>query len=366
MIIGWRGTRCKARTLVAACALLVSTSFAAAPVTPPKRSAVFVATEQGVLRPGRQLSTPVVQRMVDRLVMKATGKPTPAAAWRSLVEKDDRVGIKVSASGGAISGTNPEVVEAVVAGLSSAGISSKNIIVWDRNLPDLLAAGYRRDSPLYQLRWIDPRDGYDKNAQVSAPVLGKLIWGDSAFGDKAGTRFVDFLSAGDQLSTRSFYSKVLSSQVTKIINIPSLTDSFLTGINGAISNVTLANLDNWRRFTKPPSFGDPYIVELYTDPIIRDKIVFTILDAIVLQYAGGPSANPGFLADYVTLFAGFDPVAIDSTAVRILDEFRKSSKLPSLGPMTSWLQSAKVAGLGNPDESEIDLIPVGTESSSPR
>jgi len=366
MIIGRRAKRCNVRSLAAAFVLLSSLSHGAEPITPPKRSAVFFATEQAALRPGREVSKPIVQRMVDRLVMAATGKSTPAAAWRSLVEKDDRVGIKVSAAGGAISGTNPEVVEAVVSGLTEAGIPPKSIIVWDRNLQDLLAAGYRRDGSLYQLRWIDPRDGYDKNAQVNAPVLGKLIWGDSAFGDKAGTRFSDFLSGGDQLSNRSFYSKVLSSQITKIINIPSLTDSFLTGINGAITNVTLANLDNWRRFTKPPSFGDPYIAELYTDPIIRDKIVFTILDALVLQYAGGPTANPGFLADYLTLFAGFDPVAIDSTAVRILDEYRKSSKLPSLGPMTGWLQSAKTAGLGNPDESEIDLIPVGIDVSSQR
>jgi hypothetical protein len=302
--------------------------------------------------------------MVDNLVTRATGKPSPAAAWASLVKKDDRVGIKVAASGRSVSGTRPEVVDAVVKGLTSAGIPASNIIVWDRNLDDLLAAGFRRDGSRYQLRWIDPRTGYDKNAEVHAPVLGKLIWGDSTFGDKSGSRIADLLSDGDQLSSRSYYSKILTSQVTKIINIPSLTDSFLTGINGALANVTLANLDNWRRFTKPPAFGDPYIVEIYSDPIVRDKIVFTLLDGLLLQYAGGPLANPGFLADYFTIFAGFDPVAIDATAMRLLDEYRKPSKLPSLVPMTGWLESAKITRLGTPDESRIDLIPAGNFGES--
>jgi hypothetical protein len=362
MNIGRRIAACNACGLVLMTTL--GTARAAEPVSLPQRSAVFFSTDTASVRPDRRVNPAVVQRMVDNLVTRATGKPSPAAAWASLVKKDDRVGIKVAASGRSVSGTRPEVVDAVVKGLASAGIPASNIIVWDRNLDDLLAAGFRRDGSRYQLRWIDPRTGYDKNAEVHAPVLGKLIWGDSTFGDKSGSRIADLLSDGDQLSSRSYYSKILTSQVTKIINIPSLTDSFLTGINGALANVTLANLDNWRRFTKPPAFGDPYIVEIYSDPIVRDKIVFTLLDGLLLQYAGGPLANPGFLADYFTIFAGFDPVAIDATAMRLLDEYRKPSKLPSLVPMTGWLESAKITRLGTPDESRIDLIPAGNFGES--
>ncbi|MEI6492930.1 MAG: DUF362 domain-containing protein [Verrucomicrobiota bacterium] len=300
--------------------------------------------------------------MVDRLVMHLTEKPTVAEAWRSLVTKKDRVGIKVAAAGGRVSGTNPEVVDAVVAGLTEAGIPPSQIIVWDRNLQDLVTAGYRRDGLRYQLRWVDPVKGYDLKSQVTAPVLGKLIWGDSGFGSKSGTRYVDFLGTGDQLSSRSYYSNVLSKEVTKVINVPSLTDSFLTGINGALANMVLPNLDNWRRFTKPPSFGDPYLAEIYADAVIHDKVVLTIMDGLVLQYAGGPFANPGFLLDHFTIYASRDPVAIDSTAVRLLDEARSPSKLPALAPMTSWLDSAHAAGLGNVKEEKIELIRVSDDS----
>lgn len=325
----------------------------------PARARVFYASDTSVLGPGRQVNAAVVRRMVDQLLIHLTQKPTIAEAWGSLVTKKDRIGIKVAASGGPLSGTHPEVVEAIVAGLAEAGISPEQIIVWDRNLGDLLAAGYRKNALHYQLRWVDPVKGYDRKAQVSAPVLGKLIWGDSGFGSKTGSRIVDVLGSGEQLSSASYYSNILSKEVTKIINVPSLTDSYLTGVNGALANMVLPNLDNWRRFTKAPSYGDPYLAEIYADAIIRDKVVVTLLDALVLQYAGGPAANPGFLLDHFTLYASRDPVALDALSARLLDEARGPSKLPPLASMTSWLDSARAIGLGNPAESHLDLIRVG-------
>jgi uncharacterized protein (DUF362 family) len=311
------------------------------------------------MSPARVVNPGVVKRMVNSLVMAVTGKSDTRQAWGSLVKSSDRVGIKVSASGGAVSGTNPQLVDAIVDGLREAGVPASQIIVWDRNQEDLIAAGFRKDGSRYQLRWVDPKTGYDTKAQVSAPVLGKLIWGDSGFGGKSGSRYSDM--SGDQLSSRSFYSKILSSEVTKIINVPSLTDSFLTGINGALANIVLPNLDNWRRFTKPPSYGDPYLAEIYADAIIKDKVVLTILDGLVLQYAGGPFANPGFLQDHFTIYASRDPVALDATAMRLVDEARKPSRLPGLAPMTSWLRSAESIGLGTQAEDKIELLQVGVE-----
>ena len=346
-----------------AATFLTATCFGQTPrTTPPAgKSVVYYAMDTSSMTDARKVNAGVVRRMVNSLVMRVTGCKEPGAAWGSLVSKTDRVGIKVAASGGAISGTRPEVVDAIVEGLAAAGIPPSNIIVWDRNLADLLAAGYRTDSAHYQLRWVDPVKGYDRKSQVTAPVLGRLIWGDSGFGDKAGTRLADIMATGDQLSSKSCYSKVLSSGVTKIINVPSLSDSFLTGINGALANMTLPNLDNWRRFTRPPAYGNPYLAEIYADAIIHDKVVLTIMDGLVMQYAGGPAPNPGFLLDHFTLFVSRDPVAVDATAARLIDEARKPSKLPSVIPMSEWLESAETIGLGKQGEQNIDLVRVGME-----
>jgi hypothetical protein len=257
------------------------------------------------------------------------------------------------------------VVDAIAAGLISAGVLPSNIIVWDRNAEDLLAAGFNPKSPLYRLRWIDPAKGYDTKAIVTAPVLGRLIWGDTKFGDRGSGSVVDALGTGEQLSSTSHWSKILSTEVDKVINVPSLQDSFLTGLNGALANMALSNLDNWRRFARAPEHGDPYLAEIYADAMIRDKVVLTLLDALVLQYAGGPFPNPGFLLEYHTIFASRDPVAIDATAVRLLDENRALSKLPPLEKMTRWLESAASLGLGHFEVEKIDLVRVGARSDPP-
>ena len=344
---------------------LVSLLAGPASAQQTEKAKVFYAMETSSLAQRRTPNPAVVRRMVDNLVCAATGKPNPAAAWASLVKASDRVGIKVAASGGAVSGTHPAVVKAIATGLISAGVQPSNIIVWDRNLDDLLAAGYSRNDPLYRLRWVDTATGYDTKSQVTAPVIGRLIWGDSAFGDRTGSRMEDMLSGGEQLSSTSYYAKVLSQEVDKVINVPSLTDSFLTGVNGALANMTLPNLDNWRRFTRSPDFGDPYLAEIYADAMIHGKVVLTILDALVLQYAGGPFPNPGFLVDHHSIFMSKDPVAIDATGARLLNENRTPSRLPSLDKMTLWLQSASAINLGKHREEEIELIRVGARPEPP-
>ena len=324
------------------------------------KSQVFYATDTNSLTKMRVPNPVLIQLIVDKIVMAVTGKADRASAWRSLVKPTDRVGIKVSAAGGSVSGTHPDVVNAIANGLIDAGVPTANIIVWDRNLEDLLATGFRRESRLYQLRWVDPASGYDRKSQLTAPVLGRLIWGDSGFGNRTGSRMEDRLSSGEQLSSNSYFAKVLSKDVSKVINVPSLTDSFLTGVHGALANMTLPNLDNWRRFTREPAFGDPYLAEIYADDMIRGKVVLTILDGLILQYAGGPFPNPGFSIANHTLYASKDPVAIDATAARLLNENRSPAKLPTLEKMTHWLESASVIGLGKYKESDIDLVPIAT------
>lgn len=338
--------------------LVFATTFSAS----AQSAKVFYAMDYKVVGPSSVIQARTVSRMMDSLICGVTGKATVAEAWKSLITPQDKIGIKVSASGRSVSGTNPEVVDAIVAGLHEAGVPTANIIVWDRNLEDLLAAGFKKDGANYTLRWVDGGVGYDKYAQISAPIIGKLIWGDRKFGDKSGQqRLADRLGNPEQLSSSSYYAKVLSSEVTKVINVPSLTDSFMTGINGALTNMTLSNVDNWRRFAKAASEGDTYISEIYADPVIHDKVVLTILDALILQYAGGPFPNPDFSRPNYSIFASKDPIAIDATAFRLIEEVRKANKLPSIRTMTNYVEAGSQLGLGQYEEANIKTIRVGIE-----
>ena len=318
------------------------------------RSTVFYAMDSRALANGFEPVPAVVRTMVDAVVMGATHKTSPAAAWRSLVGKDDVVGIKVAAAPGAMGGTHPAVARAVAQALQEAGIPASRIIVWDRNRDDLLAAGYSPRDPDFQLHWIDPASGYDRE-----PVLGRLIWGDSKFGERQGTRLEDMLSHGDQLSSTSYYAAVLSKTVTKVINLPSLCDSFMCGLNGSLANMTIWNVDNWRRFIKEPYFGNPYVAEIYADPVVHEKVVLTIMDGLALQFAGGPFPNPNFTRQYFTIFGSTDPVAIDATAVGLIDEFRVANKLPKIAPVAGHVETAGSMGLGNAAAGDIDQVRVG-------
>ncbi|HEY4282699.1 MAG TPA: hypothetical protein VGM62_06495, partial [Chthoniobacterales bacterium] len=124
--------------------------------------------------------------MVDRLIIAATGQPDVGHAWGSLVSPNDKVGIKISAVGGKLFTTHREIVNAIVDGLVAAGQTRSKIIVWDKSLEGAKEAGYSTAWDGYQLKAIPPREGYDANALFTAPLLGKLVWGDFEYRAEPG------------------------------------------------------------------------------------------------------------------------------------------------------------------------------------
>src|ERR1700688_1145568 len=125
---------------------------ASQPTPVPARSYVYRVENSDAIA-GYETNSAVVRRMVDDLVMTATGEPTVASAWGSLVKPSDVVGIKVCTNGAPLFGSHPAVVNAIVAGLADAGVPRQNIIVWDRVEHLLKAAGYQTRKPGYRFMW---------------------------------------------------------------------------------------------------------------------------------------------------------------------------------------------------------------------
>jgi hypothetical protein len=249
------------------------------------------------------------------------------------------------------------VAQAVVEGLVAAGILPENIFVWDRKRSDLQKASYDKVSGL-NLRWIEQGGGYDPRAVVTSAAIGELIYGDFSFKPSRNS-LSDILGPKAQLSNESHLPLLLSRQIDKVINIPSLCDSTYTGVHGALAGMTLGILDNWRRFAKGGGYGDSALVEVYGNEQIEKKVVLTLMDGMVLQYAGGPYPSPENCVVYSTLFASKDPVAIDATALRLLDEQRLLSKMPKASNDGGHVAEAAQQGLGNADEKLILLKRIG-------
>jgi len=296
--------------------------------------------------------TAISRRMVDRLVIAVTGAPDSVQAWKSLVTPEDRVGIKVAAAGGRYFGSHRGIVDAIVKGLEASGVPRAHILVWDRDAADLAAAGFTAQRGGFEVRSIVPAIGYDLKSPFSAPVLGRLIWGDARFQEKQ-KQLGKTPTDADQLSSTSYFSKVIARDVTKIINVPVLSDGAGCGVAGALYNLTVPNVDNWRRFAQQD--GASSIPDIYADDHIRPKVVITIMDALLAQYAGGPRFNPNYAFALRTIYASKDPVAIDATAFRLIEKWRTEARLKPIAKLSEWLADAEEMGLGNFAESRITL-----------
>ena len=167
--------------------------------------------------------------MVDRLVLAVTGQPDIAKAWGSLVSSNDKIGIKISAAGGELFTTHRDIVNAIVSGLVAAGHARGSIVVWDRSLDGINDAGYKPGADGYRMVSIAPRTGYDPAATFSAPVMGKLIWGDFEYKSDKGAMP---LASIENTSNISHFARILSSEVTKVINVPVMSDSAGNGLAG--------------------------------------------------------------------------------------------------------------------------------------
>jgi uncharacterized protein (DUF362 family) len=347
----------------------VAPEEAAAPAPVAARSVVYRAESAQAIT-DYEANPGTVRRMVDDLVMAVTGEQTVSSAWGSLVKPSDVVGIKVCANGAPLFSTHPAVINAIVAGLVEAGISPRNIVVWDREESLLKRAGFRSRPDGYHLMWSE--GNYDPKAVITSPISGKLIFGDLLFVRKPPDTLGEVSTPAqreqekdrkrprnlDNLSDESHLSNVLTRAVTKVINVPVLSDHLFCGLSGALFNMTIQNLDNWRRLVLEPVNGDPSIPEAYADPRVSDKVVLHIMDGLIALYAGGPIGDANYAVHYGTLYASKDPVALDAIALKKIDQWRVEAQMEPASKTAKYLQTAFTYGLGNADLNKIEVVDV--------
>ncbi len=346
----------------------------------PARSLVVAVRDDAAVT-GLRPDAARVRTMVNRAVTAVTGQSDAASAWRSLVKPTDVVGIKIAAAGGPIGATRKPVVAAIIDGLIAAGVPRSHIIIWDRDEDELRVAGYLGPNASIgaTVRPIAPRS-YDRSAAFTAAVLGRLIWGDLDFiassplaatlpnaplppGDPFRNGGRPAIADDGRMSDVSYFTTILTKEVTKIINVPTMTDSVFAGLAGCLYNMTLPNIDNWRRFTflkspgapAPRNTSDPYLAEIYSDPFIASRVVLNLMDGLVAQIAGGPEFQPNYCRPHATIYASRDPVALDTVALRTIEQWREASHLPPITEAAGYLWSAEQIKLGHATLDKIDI-----------
>jgi len=290
----------------------------------------------------------VVQGMVNRGITNFTGKPTVTAAWLSLVSPQDVIGIKVFSAAGQISGTRPAVVSAVIHGLLDAGVPPRHIIIWDKHADDLRTAGYFSMANDLHVRAEGAMDaGYDPTNFYlpDSAVVGQLVYGDFEFGKK-----------GPDIGRKSFVTKILSRQVTKIISIAPLLNNPYTGVCGHLYSLAFGSVDNTLRFEDDPDHLAVAIPEINALPAVGDRVVLNITDALMGQYEGGDSVLLHYSMELDQLWFSGDPVALDTMAIHELDRERQASGTLGFPPDLEIYTNAVLLELGINDPAKINVV----------
>ncbi len=238
----------------------------------------------------------VVAAMFEKGIAALTGK-SPAKSFKLFFDKKDIVGIKVNPVGAGLIATRLEVVDAVIAWLRRGGIPAGNIIIWDRfdymladagftaarypgigiqglqTMDEAAAEGKSADDS----RWLD-KDGRhvsEKNFDLDAYY----------FADVEAPQDKPYLNQHVFNGKYSYFGKLLTKTLTKIINIPVFKNTG-NGISMATKNLGYGAVCNTNRLHKPLFFN--VCTEVLAFPALRDKLALNITDGLRAQYDGGP------------------------------------------------------------------------------
>lgn len=286
-----------------------------------------------------------IETMVERGLKQLWQVSDSQAGWRSIVNPSDVVGIRIHSSTGKTSGSRPEVVAALAKSLIRSGHPRHQIIVWDRKLSSLRAAGYLslRDTLGIQVK--GARDlGYDGNAFYESSLIGTMIWGDHEFGEK-----------GEGRGRRSFVSTLLTQEVTKIINLTPLMNHNHAGVNGNLVGLALASVDNTIRFQGNSERLAVAIPEINAVPEIGDRVILNVVDALIAQYQGQTQGRLQDSAVLNELRFSTDPVALDVLSIAELEKQRARKGIEGTFLNRTLYENATLLQLG---VSDPDLITI--------
>jgi Domain of unknown function (DUF362) len=287
-----------------------------------------------------------IDAMVLRGITNLTGHATGPAAWRSLASTQEVLGLKVYSAPGPNSGTHVAVVEAIVQQLLAAGWAPNHIVVWDKHRFDLRLAGFMQLTNRYGVGVFGSAEaGYDDHVFYEQPLLGNLVWGDHEFGKK-----------GDGIGRNSFFSKLVTQRITKIINITPLMNHNQAGVAGNLYGLAMGSVDNTTRFEGDASRLANAVPEIYARPQLSDRVILNVVDALVCQYEGdGEVSLLHYAVELNQLRFSRDAVALDALSVNELQNQRKVALAPMTGTNLDLLSNAALLELGVNDLKRIRI-----------
>ena len=312
---------------------------------------------------GRQYNREAVRAMLRKGMMELTGAPSWQDAWRVFFQKGDVVGLKLNPVGRPHVISSPEVVQEIIACLREAGVEARDIIAYDRYKREFLDAGFDKWLP-QGVRWMAATDqthplkldmdGYDGDQYVELPLL------------------LPKANPSDRHHRRSYLAKFITKDINKMINLCLLKHHQSAGITLALKNMSHGLVNNVSRSHVSASNNscNTFIPAIVDHPIIRQKVVLNITDAVLAAYHGGPGRKvEKYVWAHKTMYFSTDPVAMDRIGWKVLDEKRTEMGMKPLATalmdddsrfirmQPEHVEIAGLLGLGEADMARIDYRP---------
>jgi uncharacterized protein (DUF362 family) len=293
--------------------------------------------------------------MLERGMLALTGATALADAWRQFVTPDDVVGLKVNPVAGKELSTSHAVVRAVIGQLELAGVPRKNIVIWDRREFELHDAGFTPEAyPDIRIVGTEYKDAEGKFYDANHKPLGTsridpawFYWADceQAYDEETLPYMVN---DGKQ----SYFSTIVTRDLTKIINIPILKNAGPT-VTLCLKNLAYGAISNTGRLHK--DLWAETCAQVCCFPPLRDKVVLNVVDGLIGCYQGGPGADAKYIIPFNTMLLGSDPVAVDRVGYDIMLKKRMETQVQKQeSPRgTTFLAMAAEYKLGVADPAKI-------------
>lgn len=278
-----------------------------------RRSPVVQAQNRHVVK-GLEVHHQLLAEMLRDTLTSLTDTPTIAQAWRSLLHRDDVIGLKFNRSGQQIIATTAVVADALISSLVDAGWPADQIVCIEAPPGVEARAGTRR-----------ARTGYDSKA-------------------------TDFGSGSDQLAS-------VLNEVTALIDVPYLKTHNIAGMSCALKNLSHGLVKHPARFHD--NGCSPFVADIVAIPQIRAKLRLCLVDALRVVYDRGPEATADTISNEGVLMASRDPVATDALGLVLLNDVRRQRNLDPVAPSAEnlgYLAAAQQIGLGVARRHEIELL----------
>ena len=311
---------------------------------------------------GRYQREPV-QEMIRRGMMELTGAPDWVAAWRTFFQPGEVVGIKLNPVSLPYVISAPEVVREIIAGLGAAGIVYKDIVVYDRYKSQFLEAGFDKWVPEgVRSSWATD---YVDNTQQKIAGYDPEHWMDMQL-------TLPGYSFENERARRSYAAQFITKQVDKLVNLCLLKHHQSAGVTIALKNLSHGLVNNVSRSHSSAMLNacGAFIPASVSTPVIRNKTVLHICDAVQGLWHGGPVMRKEaakFVWEPKRMYFSTDPVAMDKIGWEELDRKRTAVGMKPLAeaPMDDFsrfvrmqpehVDIAGALGLGVAERSKIDL-----------